>query len=481
MVLQTLQLFTRECFLPTIQSIASSEETQLLQEKLRQLDVALQQTSLSTRVPHVVLQIHPIIEAAVLRKQQDPSLVDWNVLLDGTRPDDDEFLNALQAMVNDWIVGIRRLTTLTQQTPFPETAVEEVAFWTQLSTALNSVQEQLKSPGVEMTCALLREAKRFVATLALENSTGLEQAKLVTDDMVNFIKPFPMDALLSATTMDSIATAVTTMFDHLQQKVRNSRFYSLERSCQLMEATTMVLRDSMLRVLREFKSIVFMDYKEYESKVHFPALNVLVVFEERHSEWKDFVSDQGRRRKIPGLAQFVDKLVMHHGSLKQRLDKIHAFRSTQEQLRQVVHAVLRDDEPEAIQQVEQAPRQIFVGLDVLDVTPNGEMALEAALEEYDLTIDAVEERLAKLLREKLQACQVRQLCIMQYISFPCLSSPARAWPYLMISRPAGRGRHVCGICSLQFALDTHSSSRGGQGIPGTIDWDRGCSDRETSV
>ena len=72
-----------------------------------------------------------------------------------------------------------------------------------------------------------------------------------------------------------------------------------------------------------------------------------------------------------------------------------------------MHAVLREDEPEAIQQVEQAPRQIFAALPILDLSPGGAQALESALEEYDLQMDALEERLARLLRDKLQACKVR--------------------------------------------------------------------------
>ncbi|GKY90587.1 hypothetical protein MPSEU_000032400 [Mayamaea pseudoterrestris] len=401
-VLQSLHLFTRQCFLPTIQSMAQDETN--LQEKLRQLDVALQQTSMSTRLPHVVLEIHPVIEAAVLRKKQNPALTDWSVLLDGTRPDDDEFLNSLQGLVNDYIVQIRRLTTLTKQTPFPENAFEEIAFWNQLSSGLASIQDQLKSPGVEMTCSLLREAKRFVATLALENNTGMEQAIVVTTDVTTFLKQYPLDVLQSATTLESIASAVSAIFDHLP-KMRQSRHYSPERACQLVEATTVVLKDSMLGVLEEFKALVFMDYKEYESKVHFPAEYVFTVFNERFDEWKDFMADQGRRRKLNGFGQILGKVVLHHLPLKQRLEQLYSFRGTQEQLRQVVHAILRDDEPEAIQQVEQAPRQIFASLNVLDITPVGVKTLDAALEEYDLTMDTIEERLAKLLHDKLQACR----------------------------------------------------------------------------
>jgi len=107
------------------------------------------------------------------------------------------------------------------------------------------------------------------------------------------------------------------------------------------------------------------------------------------------------------MQRVLEKLVLHHVLLKERLDAIHDFRHQQEKLRQVVHTVLREEEPEAIHQVDSAPRQIFATLNVLDLSTGGQKALESALEEYDIQMDALEERLARLLRDKLQACKVR--------------------------------------------------------------------------
>lgn len=59
----------------------------------------------------------------------------------------------------------------------------------------------------------------------------------------------------------------------------------------------------------------------------------------------------------------------------------------------------------AIQTVENVPRLIFSALNVLDLSPGGTKALESALEEYDMQMDAMEERLAKLLCDKLTSCQ----------------------------------------------------------------------------
>ena len=154
-----------------------------------------------------------------------------------------------------------------------------------------------------------------------------------------------------------------------------------------------------------------MDYAQYQQTIRYPVLDVLVQFQDRFDEWKDFVLEQGRRRKVTGLNKVLEKMTLHHAVLRQRLDQLDDFRQAQETLRNVVHTVLRQEEPAALQQVEQAPRQIFGGVAILDLSPSGQQALDAALEEYDLQMDAMEERLARLLRDKLQACQVCVCCV----------------------------------------------------------------------
>ena len=439
-VLESLQMYTRECFLPTLTSLVSSmssptdgsssatspsgsnETLDLVINKMRELDVAIIASSRSARLPHVVLNVNERINAVVSKKQTDK--VDWDVLQLRDCLNDDSYLNTIQTGVSQWIDQIRQITVLPSSTvnassSFNDmspiiTAIEEITFWTQLSTELQSIQDQLHSPGVEITVAMLRETKRFVATLALENNTGLEQAITITNDVNQFIKPYPIAQLQTAAhqkQFDPIATAMNAIFDHLP-KIRQSRYYTLDRCAALLSATTTILRDSMLSVLQEQSNnsaggIIFLDYKEYENKIRFPTLDVFVQFDDRFAEWKDFILDQGRRRKITGLNRILEKMTLHHLPLKERLDQIHEFRYQHEKLREVVHAVLREDEPEAIQQVDQTPRQIFASINVLDLSNGGTNSLNMALEDYDIQMDALEERLARLLRDKLQSCRVR--------------------------------------------------------------------------
>eukprot|EP00522_Entomoneis_paludosa_P000277 CAMPEP_0172474334 /NCGR_PEP_ID=MMETSP1065-20121228/69303_1 /TAXON_ID=265537 /ORGANISM="Amphiprora paludosa, Strain CCMP125" /LENGTH=4205 /DNA_ID=CAMNT_0013232513 /DNA_START=82 /DNA_END=12699 /DNA_ORIENTATION=- len=430
-VLSALQVYTRQCFMPTIQAVLEDEVmAQQLQDKIRQLDVALQQSSRSTRLPHVALAIHPTLEQVCANfSKEQVEKHNWDELGLSAQLADDAFLNELQATVSQWIVQIRKLTVLPTTTPFMpseiDAAAEELAFWMQLQVELGNIQEQLNSPAVGLTTALLREAKRFVATLALENNTGMEQAVGYTQDVTNFLKDYPLQQLQAAADLEAVATAMNALFDHLP-KVRQSRYYSLERSSQLLQATTSVLASRIMAILQDkYTNLLFMDYKDYEEKVHFPSVDVFVQFDDRFDEWKAFLLEQGRRRKLTGLSKVLDKIVLVHAPLRQRLEQIYQFRSGHTQLSSVVHTVLRQEEPAAIQTVEQAPRQVFGTLDVMDLSQSGSKALDAALEEYDLQMDAMEERLARLLRDKLTACKDAEDMFVVFARFNLLLTRTR--------------------------------------------------------
>jgi dynein heavy chain 1 len=250
---------------------------------------------------------------------------------------------------------------------------------------------------------------------------GFYAAMTYTQDVQHFLKSYPAPEYPAARDFETISQITNKIFDHLP-KIRSSRYYGLERLVQLLTATTLTMRQPVEHILNDsYPNLLFMDYKDYELKVRYPIQDVFVQFEDRYQEFKEFFLEQGPCRKITTPAKILDQqLILYHKPLEARLDQIHDFRSGHERLRQVVLQVLQQREEAssneqfnpveqqtagAIQSVENAPRLIFSALNVLDLSPGGTKALESALEEYDMQMDAMEERLAKLLRDKLTACQ----------------------------------------------------------------------------
>ena len=170
----------------------------------------------------------------------------------------------------------------------------------------------------------------------------------------------------------------------------------------------------------KLNGMLWIDFQEYEKDVYGPASDLFVQADMWVGKFREFVQDLGRKRKITNIAQVLNGMQLHHLVLKERLDAIHNFRSSHEKLRLVVSEVLMGEEEDtkngetgvvssALKEVEEAPMAAMGKVSVLDLTDGGRVAFVTALENYERKIDAIEERLAKLLRDKLTNCQVRRI------------------------------------------------------------------------
>lgn len=466
-----LQMYARHCFVPAVRAIEALEleeekkegtdgmvtpvggegeqtpnkrkTTRImegLEDKLRELDVALGQCRRTVlgRIPHVALRAHPRIAEAAARLGSSGKMDLESVGLSESLQDD-AFLNEVQSTVTHWITQIRKVTVLPASTPFPsgdsaETEshadLEEVSFWIGLEEALKTVRSELSKPDILLTIALLKEAKRFVATIALENNTGLDDAEGHVGDVANFLRSYPAPMLAAARDWAKIGSAMDAVFTHLP-KVRQSRFYDLDRLARLVEATTLNLRERMEGTLREsYKGngiVLSLNYDEYEKSVRGPTQDIFVMFDASFATFSEFFLEQGRMRRRVGEArnetpaQVLKGITLYHQALRERLDAIYQFRTQHEKLRTVVAEVLTGENKSsfggdesgnsedysawALKEVDEAPMSLFASVDVLDLSERGGAVFAAALDGYDRKVDAIEEQLAKLLRDKLSSCQ----------------------------------------------------------------------------
>ncbi len=171
---------------------ASGSLSEILTRRLKELELALSQCQKQLEIPSVHLQPHSVVVQALNNADEGVPL-DIESLGLSNLPD--AMLNEIQAGVNEWVRDIRRLTQLTSL-PFSGTTLEEVTFWHGLSEALHATAEELESPGVVATVMLLKQAKRYLATVALDTNTGLKDALDETSDVNTFLKGFPIDALI---------------------------------------------------------------------------------------------------------------------------------------------------------------------------------------------------------------------------------------------------------------------------------------------
>ena len=449
----SLQMYTRHCFVPAVRAletfsvesnneskeIENSEEDKIarskeqrsqiftgLEDKIRELDIALGQSLRSSlgQIPHIVLRAHPIL-AAASTKIPASGKIDLDELGLTEQMSDDSFLNEVQTGVTHWIVQIRRVTSLPTTTPFPPgegADLEEVSFWNGLDIAIKHIHSELQKPEVQLTLSVLKSAHRFIATIALQNNTNLDSAEKHTGDVVNYLKHYPAQSLAAARDFVRIGDAMNSIFAHLP-KVRASQFYQLDRNAKLLEASTLTLRKRMEAILREkYKTngiVLSLSHAEYVKEVRIPTEEVFERFDNEYVLFKDSFLELGRRghRRVSDMnltpSQILENLNLAHFVLRDRLNRIYEFRTAHEKLRQVVTEVLTGEEgaQDAVREVEEAPMHLFATVDLLDLGEKGVGRFEAALEGYDRKIDAIEQRLAKLLRDKLTSAEVRALSL----------------------------------------------------------------------
>jgi dynein heavy chain 1 len=125
-------------------------------------------------IPDLQLPLHPMVQHALQEsasKGAKPT-VDY---IPATLLNDSTFLNNLQSTVNGWIKSIQSITKMSRDVS-SGTASQEITWWLSLETALEGIEGQLRSDGVQLTLEILRHAKRFQATVSFSADTGLKEA-----------------------------------------------------------------------------------------------------------------------------------------------------------------------------------------------------------------------------------------------------------------------------------------------------------------
>ncbi len=395
-------------------------------------------------IPHITLTTHPHLDSIaqshhnLLQSASSSSSgsstsnkIDLDELQLTNYLSNDAFLNDIQSIVNSWIPLIQKVTMLPSSQPPPNSDWEEITYWSNLSSALQHIRIELNKPSTILTLTILKSAKRFVSTLALENNTYLKHAEEYVQDVNTFLKHYPAEALSSSVSLSSIYDALEDIFVNCVGRIRSSRYYSLQRLISLIEATLHTARERLELIFRqEYKAngILWMEYKKYETEVHGPTSDLFVQMDVWVHKFKEFVLDLGRKRKVSNIGSLLKNMTLGHLEFKERLDAIQNFRSEHEKLYYVVHEVLIGEEEDeenmermeekrmdresgsvassALKEVEDAPMLCMGKVDVFDLSEGGNVAFSTALENYERKIDAIEEQLAKLLRDKLTACQV---------------------------------------------------------------------------
>ncbi|KAF2072162.1 hypothetical protein CYY_006521 [Polysphondylium violaceum] len=373
-------------------------------QKIAELELSLYNCKQQVQIPEVLLTIHPEIRA-IAQKCRDAGKTIKADDIGEDKQRDTDFLNSLQAGVAQWTKNIQNVTKhpLIEKLSSDITTSQEINFWVELETSLLNIKEQLASPEVEVTFAILKQAKRFVATASFETDTiGLKKALDNAQNIKPIFKEFPITPLLTCTDLDSVSTSVAQIYSHLK-KTKNT-YYPIPRYLTFLEAIGRDMCNKVFQILRQ-KNLMNIDYSEFEKLTR--ALKALfTLWDDQFAHFREILRDLAKKRgneRTPLLVNVDNKLLM------ERIIKITKFRKQHEDLKNVLSSVLpgtagnqfaSSKEINAIEEINEAYLE-FKEIDVLLLSKEGEEVWENAVKRYNARTDRVEAYITSKLRDRL--------------------------------------------------------------------------------
>jgi dynein heavy chain 1 len=230
-------------------------------KKFAELELGLLHLQQNVEIPALNLPLHEVVQAALVEAETrgiKPSveLIPSNVL------ESSAFINSIQNTVNAWIRSIQTITKMSRDAD-SGSAAQEINFWLSMETALEGIENQLRSDGVQLTMDILRHAKRYQATLSFVADTGLREATDMVQKYNQLMRDFPLDELLSATTLQKVQESLGLIFGHLNKKLKICP-YPIKRALALVEAISGDL-DTQIHSLLHGRTILHLDYREFRS------------------------------------------------------------------------------------------------------------------------------------------------------------------------------------------------------------------------
>ncbi|KAI9031438.1 dynein heavy chain [Hyaloraphidium curvatum] len=369
--------------------------------KIAELSLSLLSLQQNVSIPDPHLVIHPSIRNAIAAARAQSRRAFPDDL--GAAVSDAAFLNRLQADVNSWVREIQKVTRLDRD-PAQGSAAQEISFWLSMERALASIEAMLRSDEVLLTLDVLKNAKRFHATVGFLSDTGLKEAVDRVGRICNpFMKEFPLSDLLSATDVAKAEEAVEAIFNHINKKIRIAP-YPTKRALALVEAVSRDFNDALVRILGAHR-LLYLPYPDFDAA----TAGCDALFRTWDDQSKDFVSIARDLQRKRGEKFVPMKIAPAHARLQERIGYLRSFRRQHEELARTVVGVMKgeggglagEDAAEDIN----AAYELVRSVDVLDVSPEGTDTWVSAETMYNERISRVENAIIVSLRDRLATCK----------------------------------------------------------------------------
>lgn len=394
-----------------------AENVELLQKKLRELDVVLEQCQRGAIIPSAHLPYHPALDVPTSRanattikghlekynvSQVDQYLTDLGLttVIGSTAESREEFANELNKYAKSWPIEISKQTKLAESS-FPGSIEKEIGFWKEMEKKLAETRENLDSVPIALTKLILRRTNRVSEQLIREAEIDLDKCHEIVQTSVQFVRDFPIDDVLSASDLHpKLSKAVNTGLQHFA-KLKHSK-YDFNRALQVLEVFCAAIFTRMVALLKE-KNMLLCDMDEL-CRIKRQTDEVLIIWETQLITQRSMLKDVAKRRN-----EKMRPLNLQYESLQQRLNAVFQFRENHQRLVNVFTEVLSGQESDLTAELNEAYRIVLrVENDLFDVSTAGASAWLSALDLYERRLERVESRVTRLLEGRLNNCKTAE-------------------------------------------------------------------------
>ncbi len=303
-------------------------------KKITELALSFQHLQQKIVIPNLSVSVHPVIKSIVEKARS--SGIDVSIdLLPKDLLTDTNFLNSLQSTVSTWIKSVQKVTKLSRD-PSEGTATQEIVFWTSLETALLSLQEQLQGEEIQLTMDILKNAKRYHATIGFLSETGLKEAIETSQKYNQLMKDLPLDDLLSSINLPKLNESIIQIFLHMK-KLRSTS-YPINRALPFIERISDDFNSKVKSLINNL-DILNLPYNKFELIIK-EIESVFNTWDRQAKNFTNLARDVLRKRNEKFI--FI-KITSHHIKTKERLEYISNFRARHERLVKALKHVADSD------------------------------------------------------------------------------------------------------------------------------------------
>lgn len=430
--LYNMQQVTRYLFAPMTKSLGINEQKgeqgsgpttseddpiSILQNRVRELDVALDQCQRGSSIPSVVLHIPAILvekskasTAANLRnflERYNASQVDsllhqlgLSVAIGDNEQKKEEFVTEVTKLTKSWPSEISRQTRLLDS-QFAGSIDRELNFWKDLDKKLHETKEQLESPAILLTKLVLKRTNRVAEQLIHEAELSLDRCIKLVEISLTFLRDFPIKDINDATLLHpKLSRGIANCLVHFA-KLKHSQ-YDFSRALRLLESLGSMAVNKIISLLKE-KNIMQCSLNELNDYKH--------QFEEIMNIWKENLTTQRSTLKDIAKRRNEDfsayKLKFEFDALSNRFITIVDFRQHHESMVTILSKVLEGSDGDRLISALSEAYHIVVrkNTDMFDLTSTGFTLWSTSIHEYERKVEIVEENIQKILTDRLHSAK----------------------------------------------------------------------------